>query len=119
MTSFLRHEYPDMPVMSEPCRYFMPSAHDNVGDYGNSLDQCRYYGMITRSHNVRSLAPTDSCIIVLRTFPGKSTFPERRFPEWLCHCDVVVCRGGITNAATTNHYVSVTEPFQETSFRES
>ena len=76
MTSFLRHEYPDMPVMSEPCRYFMPSAHDNVGDYGNSLDQCRYYGMITRSHNVRSLAPTDSCIIVLRTFPGKLTFRE-------------------------------------------
>jgi len=49
MTSFLRHEYagPTLPaaaVVNEQCRYSFMQGHDSVADYGNSLDQCRYYG---------------------------------------------------------------------------
>jgi len=44
MTSFLRHEYPVMPVINESCQYMMSAAHDSASNYSSPLDQCRYYG---------------------------------------------------------------------------
>jgi len=56
-----------MPMMSEPCRYFMPTAaaaaaaaattHDNLTDYGSSLDQCRYYGIYTLTRALLCIGP--------------------------------------------------------------